>query len=245
MLDFLVIGAQKAGTTWLYQKLERHHQKIVFPGGKEIHFWDLFRARGTDWYLDLFSKSDGKLHGEITPAYAVLPPETIAECHSLFPDLRLIYTLRNPKERAWSAAKMDAMRAGMQVIDVPDDWFLSHFRSKDSQARGDYETCIRNWLRFYKKEQLLILRFEEILEDPTSYLRKCFNHLGVETIYAPEDLGTAALDSSHEVDLRKKIREGSPEAIPLSLRIALRELYDMKIRSLSEYIGQDLRDWHA
>jgi len=245
MLDFLVIGAQKAGTTWLFGKLRWHHQKISFPGGKEVHFWDLFKARGTDWYVNLFSKPDGRLHGDMTPAYAALPLEVIAECHGLFPNLRLIYTIRDPAERAWSAAKMDAIRAGMKVADVPDEWFISHFRSTGSLARGDYESCIRNWLRFYRKEQLLILRFEEILKDPVSYLGKCFNHLGLETIYAPKDSGSADLDTKEEVELRKKAREGSLEPLRPSLRPALREIYDVKIRSLSEYLGQDFGDWLA
>jgi hypothetical protein len=245
MLDFLVIGAQKAGTTWLFDKLLWHHQKISFPGGKEVHFWDLFRARGTDWYVNLFSKPDGRLHGDMTPAYAALSPEVIAECHGLFPNLRLIYTIRDPAERAWSAAKMDAVRAGMKVADVSDEWFISHFRSTGSLARGDYESCIRNWLHFYEEEQLLILRFEEILEAPASYLGKCFNHLGLETIYVPKVSSSADPDSSDDEELRKKAREGSPEPLRPSLRPALREIYDVKIRSLSEYLGQDFGDWLA
>jgi hypothetical protein len=245
MLDFLVIGAQKAGTTWLNRKLGKHHEKISFPGGKEVHFWDLFRERGKDWYVGLFSKPDCRLHGDMTPAYAVLPPEVIAECHSLFPNLRLIYTIRDPAERAWSAAKMDALRAGMKIADVPDEWFLSHFRSAESLARGDYETCIRNWLRFYRKEQLLILRFEEILNDPASYLGKCFNHLGLETIYAHIDSCSAEAESEEDAELRAKVREGSPEPLRPSLRPALSELYDFKIRSLSEYLGEDFSAWLA
>jgi hypothetical protein len=245
MLDFLVIGAQKAGTTWLNQKLRKQHQKISFPAGKEVHFWNRFRGQGIDWYVNLFSEPDGRLHGDMTPAYAALPPEVIAECHGLFPNLRLIYTLRNPVERAWSAAKMDAVRAGMQVADVPDEWFLSHFRGKGSLARGDYETCIRNWLRFYCKEQLLILRFEEILNNPATYLGKCFNHLGLETIYAPKDSSSSDLDSKGEIELRMKVHVGSPEPLRPSLRAALCELYDLKIRSLSEYLEEDFSDWLA
>jgi len=245
MLDFLVIGAQKTGTTWLYRQLGKHHQKISFPGGKEVHFWDLFRARGTDWYVNLLSKPDGRLHGDMTPAYATLPPEVIAECHGLFPNLRLIYTIRDPAERAWSAAKMDAVRAGMKVADVPDEWFISHFRSTGSLARGDYQSCIRNWLHFYEEEQLLILRFEEIVEDPASYLGKCFNHLGLETTYALKVASFADQDSSDDEELRAKAREGSPEPLRPSLRPALREIYDVKIRSLSEYLGQDFGDWLA
>ena len=80
MLDFLGIGAQKAGTSWLFRWLGAH-PRISFPAGKEVHFWDKKRDRGIDWYRGLFDADDGKLHGEITPAYACLSPESIAECH--------------------------------------------------------------------------------------------------------------------------------------------------------------------
>ena len=243
MLDFLVIGAQKAGTTWLFQKLRSHHKRISFPGGKEVHFWDLFRARGTDWYVGLFSKPDGRLQGDMTPAYAVLPPELIAECHSIYPDLRLIYKLHNPAERAWSAAKMNAVRRGMKVQDLPDDWFLENFRSEGSLARGDYETCIQNLLRFYSKEQLLILRFEELLENPLSYLKKCFDHLGVDCIHSTEGSINSGEAPSGQGALHARVRAGSLEPIRPSLRPALHAIYDHKIRSLSAYLGQDFSGW--
>ena len=50
---------------------------------------------------------------DITPAYAILPPDVIEECHFAFPRLRFIYVIRNPLERAWSHAKMDACAAGL------------------------------------------------------------------------------------------------------------------------------------
>ena len=48
-LHFLGIGAQKAGTTWLFEKL-REHPSLSFPGGKEVHFWDTHSDRGLNWY---------------------------------------------------------------------------------------------------------------------------------------------------------------------------------------------------
>ena len=50
MVDFLGIGAQKAGTTWIFENLQRHPD-VQFPGGKEIHFWDAQRHRGVQWWL--------------------------------------------------------------------------------------------------------------------------------------------------------------------------------------------------
>jgi hypothetical protein len=231
MLDFLGIGAQKAGTTWLFRQLSAH-PRLSFPAGKEVHFWDKRRAKGIDWYRNLFSAEDGKLHGEITPAYACLPLETIAECHGAFPGLRLVYTLRNPIDRAWSAAKMNWQKRHPGVIDVPDEWFIREIRSKDSLARGDYETCLKNWLRFYKEDRLLVLRFEELIDNPASLLSKCWIHLKLES------------SQSFEEDLlRGKVREGVPEPIRQSLLPMLHEIYDGKIRSLQRFLGQDLSLW--
>ena len=117
MLDFLGIGAQKAGTTWIYHQLAGHPQ-VAFPAGKEVHFWDRHRDRGTQWWLALFGQSgpgdvarDGRevRRGEITPAYAVLDPFTVREIAQLCPQARIFYSLRNPVARAWSAALMDAV----------------------------------------------------------------------------------------------------------------------------------------
>src|SRR5262245_8764381 len=112
MLRFLGIGAQKAGTTWLHENL-RTHPVLSFPHGTEIHFWDAQRDRGIDWYRSLFVSSD-RVEGEITPAYAILPPRQVAEIAATFPDLRLIYILRNPIDRAWSSALMALQRSEMK-----------------------------------------------------------------------------------------------------------------------------------
>ena len=61
MLDFLGIGAEKAGTTWLFVTLEKN-KSIIFPAldknldtwNKEIRFWNLHRNRGIDWYKSIF-----------------------------------------------------------------------------------------------------------------------------------------------------------------------------------------------
>jgi hypothetical protein len=231
MLNFLGIGAQKAGTTWLFQQLQAH-PGISFPGGKEVHFWDVHRHRGVDWYRGLFRGTGGGLEGDITPAYAILEPAVIAECHAAFPHLRLIYTLRNPLERAWSAAKMEVRHADRQLADTSDDWLLEQCHDPGSIARGDYETCIRNWLRAYPRESLLILRFEELVNSPSTYLAKCFAHLGV-----------AATVGSDAAALRGKACAGHPEPIRPALRPVLRDLYAEKIRGLAEYLGQDFSAW--
>src|SRR5665647_1032714 len=139
-LNFLGIGAQKCGTTWLYETLSRH-PKIAFPGGKEVHYWDNPQARSVSWYIDPFA-NDNLVNGDITPAYGILAPETIQQIHALLPELRLIYLVRDPIERAWSSAKMALGRAEMTLDEASDQWFMDHFSSMGSLARGNYETCI-------------------------------------------------------------------------------------------------------
>jgi len=233
MLDFLGIGAQKCGTTWLYEQL-RKHPEIAFPAGKEVHFWDQRYAKGIDWYSSLFEGSGlaGKQCGEITPAYAILGRDTIKACHVNFPDLKLIYIIRNPIERAWSSAKMALARAEMELEEASDQWFIDHFWSRGSMMRGDYETCLRNWLAHYPRNQMIVCLFDELIADPESLLRRCFRHVGVS-----EDLN----DWSPE--LRSKVFATADYSLPARLREELATIYRPKINSLSGYLELDLTGW--
>jgi hypothetical protein len=233
MLDFFCIGAQKCGTTWLFEQLRKHPQ-IDFPAGKEIHFWDQKHAKGLDWYRSLFEGPSiaGKKCGEITPAYAILAPDMIEECHEKFSNLKLIYIIRNPIERAWSSAKMALARAEMELEEASDQWFIDHFRSRGSTMRGDYETCLRNWLALYPKEQLLVALFDDLVSTPARLIKDCFTHLEVD----PEDYDWG----NH---LKAKVFPTEEHPIPNSLRSELQRIYRPKILSLSGYLGVDLSAW--
>lgn len=232
MLNFIGIGAQKCGTTWLQRTLARHPD-IAFPGGKEVHFWDQHYARGLDWYRHLFA-DNSKLYGDITPAYGFLPPQKIQEARALTPDARLIYLIRNPLERAWSSARMALARAEMTHDEASDQWFIDHFRSRGSLARGDYETCIKNWRSVFPPEQLLIVRFEEICFDPVGVANRCLEHIGVARHPFNQDELPA---------LQQKQFEGDGAPLRATLLAPLHALYDGKIRSLSDYLDIDLSDW--
>merc|ERR1719223_544803 len=71
-LDFLCIGAQKAGTTWLHEMLSRHTNIVLPSEKKELHFWDWNRGKGLGWYKGQFRfhPKMNKLFGEINPCYA-------------------------------------------------------------------------------------------------------------------------------------------------------------------------------
>ncbi|MBY0432079.1 MAG: sulfotransferase domain-containing protein [Rhodospirillales bacterium] len=236
MLDFLGIGAQKSGTTWLYFNLIRHPGLFLPSGIKELHFWDAQRDKGMDWYLSHFrDRPEGKPAGEITPAYAILDPEVIATIHAAFPALKLIYLMRNPVHRAWSSAMMALGRAEMMPQEASDMWFIDHFHSQGSTRRGDYETCLRNWFAVYPRERFLILPFDEIIEDPQAVLKKCAVHLEVDPAF---------FDSVPEEELRRAHFPGLGHSIRPSLHAHLVAQYTPRIRSLETFLGMDFSRWH-
>ena len=127
-LSFMVIGAQKAGTSWIHSLLKKcSHARISLPvEQKEVHFWDWHYRKGFQWYMRQFDyprkklstqkdttggtdKSDinETLYGEITPCYIVLPPSTISEIFNCFPQLKLIFIARDMVDRVWSAMIME------------------------------------------------------------------------------------------------------------------------------------------
>ncbi len=233
MFSFLGIGAQKAGTTWLYEQIS-HHPQLAFPLGKEAHFWD--RSHDKSAIADYLSRfaDVAAIAGEITPSYAALPSSVVQEIHACNPQLRLIYLIRNPIDRAWSSALMALQRAQMTIDEASDAWFSDHFHSAASLKRGDYQACLQTWRTIFPNEQLLILRFEQIITEPELLLNRCFQHLGVAPV-APEQL--------RQQGCHEPVFTGPGHRLRSTLKPVLWALYQERIRQLAQYLGMDLSAW--
>ena len=232
--DFLGIGAQKAGTTWIHAQLARH-PGLFLPAQKEVHFWNRERARGLDWYRGLFAAAPvGAKAGEITPAYGFLPDDTIDAIHALNPALRVFYSLRNPLERAWSSALMALERAEMTMEDASDQWFLDHFRSLGSRRRGAYLDTIARWRHRFGGEALLVVWFDDIIARPHDVLLALARHLGIDA--AP----FAAIDAA---TLAVPVNAGPGSTLPRRLAVPLLDQYRASIGELEEASGRDLSAW--
>ncbi|MGO1120750.1 sulfotransferase [Rhodovibrionaceae bacterium A322] len=231
MLSFLGIGAQKAGTSWLFQQL-RQHPQVAFPGGKEIHFWDQKKHKGLSWYREIFQRPDEGSNGlpirrgEITPAYAGLPEAVIAEMARHFPDLKLLYLLRNPIDRAWSSAEMARMRSELRSDEVSDQWYQDHFLSDGSRQRGDYLLNLQAWQQHFPKDQLLLLDYENIKRNPRQLLRRVARHL---------DIDPQAVDQLPQASLTQRVFKGSGKPLRPSLAPLLIELYRSDIQALAQH----------
>lgn len=237
MIDFLGIGAQKSGTTWLYANLMKHNE-IEFPKGKEIHFWDNRDKLSNDDlsdYLSLFSASDSIKRGEITPAYAIIKPEVIEEIYAINNALRVFIILRNPIERAWSSALMALKRAEMEFDEASDQWFLDHFNSSGSLRRGNYTACLKNWVDIFGTEQVLIEWFDNIQKEPIEVLKRCSMHIGVEPSF---------YDTIPEGNLRGRVFEGTGYPLRQVLLTELRRIYYPQIKQLELDTKVRLEHWY-
>lgn len=233
MYKFVGIGAQKAGTTWLYEMLSQHPD-ISFPLGKEVHYWNrAFPAQSVEDYLAKFQHPTLS-EGEITPAYAFLPTATIEEIHKYQPDLKIIFIIRNPVDRAWSSAKMALGRAEMEYHEASDAWFIDHFNSRGSLVRGDYEACLRKWRAVYDAEQLLVLKFDDLKHAPEEILSRCCHHVGIK------EFNMAQLNLMHT---KQAVFSTSEQALNHTLKKHLLNLYQLKINKLEDYLSIDLSEW--
>ncbi len=174
--NFLCIGTQRGGTTWLYEML-RVHPDIYLPVQKEIHFFnnDSNYDKGIDWYeKTFFSNTEGKkIIGEITPAYLYIESAAQRIYKNLGKDIKLIIMLRNPAERAFSDYWMEYFR-GNETLSFEEAILMEPYRICRSYEeklyysyikRGFYYAQIKNYFGFYPSGNIKILIFEEFFKD--------------------------------------------------------------------------------
>jgi len=233
--DFLGIGAQKSGTTWLYRNL-RQHPAFFLPDTKELHFWDWnFYRKGFAWYCNHF-KNNLHLKGEITPEYTMIPEYRIKMMAEAMPNAKLVFLLRNPIERAWSQACMNLLELPKKdKSDVPDEAFIQHFNSRRSWIRGDYETALNKYYRHFPKENLFIGFFEELQNDPCDLFNRIVSFLGEETV---NDFSAYPIHS--------KINHNKYSSqIPAHFRTVLETIHARQIEDLYKIFGERVAHWRV
>lgn len=230
--DFLGIGAQRAGTTWLYENL-RHHPELYLPEPKELHYfdWNVHQSLGS--YCAKFQPGRGKVKGEITPGYSIIPSGRIRFIRAIMPNVRLLFMMRNPVARAWSQAIMNLMRLRRRTFEeLSDAELFAHFRASASVKRGDYQTILTKWLTVFPREQLYIGFFEDIAARPQELLRDIFTHLGVS-----RDVDW------HSFPFNKVFNQNAEMAMPEKYRAFLEEMYATDILALHDQFGDRVAGW--
>lgn len=208
-LDFLCVGAQKAGTTSLNAYL-RQHEQLVVPD-HELHFFD---DESLDWsqppvdaYHERVRQPDTRrpgcprsslgtraasppLHGEVTPIYIYWQP-CAERIHRYNPAVKLIVLLRNPLARAFSHWAMEYQR-GLDDLPFSEAIRQEPLRCQtgpDAQHRvysyldrGRYAVQLRRLFRLFPRRQILILRSEELFHAPEAALLRITDFLGISPL---------------------------------------------------------------
>jgi hypothetical protein len=213
--DFLIIGAQKSGTSSLFHLLSQHPD-LLLPKGKEVHFFDLKYEKGMTWYARFFpdrQQLGTRLTGEATPYYFFHPcvPERVA-LH--LPNVKLIVLLRNPVNRAYSHYAMERNRNNEPVESFPEAIRLESARIAGEEekliagtitqswahrtftyaARGMYGRQFERWLKYFPIRQFHIITSDEFFENPQNELNKVYKFLNIREIlptdYTPQKQGS-------------------------------------------------------
>ncbi|HSJ09659.1 MAG TPA: sulfotransferase domain-containing protein [Longimicrobiales bacterium] len=193
-----MIGAQKCATSWLYYCL-RDHPQVRLPVQKlEVEYLggDLYEQRGADWYFGLVGPHvPGMSHGDVSVEY-LYDPRAAPAVKRFLPDVRLVVVLRQPLERAISAYHWYLRK--QRLPDVPlTEGLAAAARSyrhggglgSDLIERGLYGAQLGRWLELFRREQLLVVTYDEIASDPQAILREVFEFIGVAADFVPPSLG--------------------------------------------------------
>jgi Sulfotransferase domain len=216
--DFIIIGAQRGGTTGFHQALAQH-PRVEPAARKELHFFDVLFDRGSGWYWRQFPAGlpEGVVTGEATPYY-LFHPHAAPRAAEVAPDARLIVLLRDPVERAWSHYHLSRSQ-GMEPLSfaeaiereperlageiermLADDRYYSFAHQHHSYlARGRYAGQLETWFRHFPRDRLLILPSEAFYADPAASIRQATAFLDLPPFDLPawrpmNESGKSAMD---------------------------------------------------
>jgi len=192
-----------------------------------------FLGKRTDtWYSSLFQPQKEQICGEISPDYAKLDEETIAHMHALMPDLKILFIMRNPIERAWSHILWDYCGGdGPHNLDkISLEKCIAHAESKSSRIRGDYLRTLRVFESQFSREQIFLAFFEEMTEHPEELMRRLYTFLGVDDSFVPDDV-------------QKRVNANPGPEMPEGLREHLQNLYKNELGNLSRTLGGYAEKW--
>jgi hypothetical protein len=240
-LDFILAGAQKSGTTALHYFLEKH-PRITMGDRQEMHFFDdddLFSAT-VDY--DLLHRrfrpvARSTIAGECSPSYLYWKPaaERIWKYNT---QIKLLILLRNPVERAFAHWNMQRFK-GREPLDFFDA--VKEEKSRIAGApprearrfayvdRGFYTQQLERFLRFFSREQMMIIKFEKFREEQRETLDSIFSFLGVKPLPS----------------FRSKDRNVVPyqRAMNWEERVFLYNIFADDIAKLEQLLGWDCSDW--
>jgi sulfotransferase family protein len=260
--DFLCVGAQKAGTSWLFHQLTLHPD-FWMPPVKELHYFDSmsrvkrqnpprckddrdqwFLARlgelsalpymDLDSYSELFAAKRALLSGDITPAYSMLNDELIGRIVGYFPNLKVIFLARDPVDRAWSQLSMGVRLKNIAPFDATNpDEVLRNLLSPGVFFRSYPSKIVRRWRRCVHPDLFRIYFFDDLKEDPAGLRRTILSFLG-----ANPDKPSGPLKADYN-------GHGGKEKLPLTdkVRACVAKFFKEELKDCAAELGGPAKRW--
>ena len=266
--NFLVIGAPRAGTTWIDENLRRHPE-VFLPQKKELHFFDMNFEKGMQYYEAFFGAWRGQnAVGEATPAYlhSACKNNIPLLIRQSLPRVKLIASLRHPVERAYSRylnsyAKYDHnARLSFQDKLLQKPEFIHE---------GYYFRQLKPYFELFPRDDILVLLYDDMQSDPKGFMRRVYEFIGVnpsiETGFEGAKINTAAgkrnlarskllwfasrgLSRLNLHTAASRLKSFNSKALPpldLAIRRQLVDVYKEENAKLQELIGRDLSAWNS
>ena len=192
----IIVGAQKAGTTTLFNLISQHRDVFGPPHMKDFPFFineEKFN-RGLNWFSKQFEKPNKKvyLHGNVN--YLYLHNISAKRIKQFIPNAKIIISLRNPVTRAYSAYWY-AVKIGMETKTFEEALHLENQRKNKGSwgermlltyiDHGFYSNQVQAYLNVFGKENVQVLIFEEWVKNPIEHIRKIYEFLNIDNSFLP------------------------------------------------------------
>lgn len=262
--DFLCIGAQKAGTSWLYRQLDSHPD-FWMPPVKELHYFDnLNRTRrfgaprsrdecdvsflesiknlseqshiDLERYGRLFRHKGARLSGDISPAYSTLNDEVIERVLNYFPDLKVIFLARDPVERAWSQLSMGVRLGMINRFDATDaEEVVRNLLNPGVLTRSHPSKAVARWKRYVRPELFRVYFFDDLENNPAQLRRSIVDFLG----------GDPKKPNGHmKAEENNDAGKNKPQ-LTAKVRYRMAQFFERELRTCAVELGGRAKSWPA
>jgi hypothetical protein len=240
--DFIGIGCVKAGSTWVWRQLAQH-PAIALPPGKELRYFNLVSQVSCtpEEYLQQFQAFPAnKKTGELSPDYIAYPHVPVL-VKAMCPNAKIFTILRDPTDRAFSHYKLK----GNEQWGIPDNLsfeevFFGNYPNRpvplrfcSIRQRGMYSMQLKWWYDLFPKEQIKLLFFDDMVNNPKGLLRELYTFLGVNPDFLPP-----GYNLPRNVNPKGKDMKITPEE-----RATVSNFYREEITRLEQLTGRDLSSW--
>lgn len=181
-VSFFHIGPQKSATTWVYKCL-KEHPEVACPPKDTIHYFDMFYSKGRKWYANFFKDaSPNQKLFDPTASYIRSPwaPRRIVRENE---QAKIVLCLRNPVDRAFSHYwhEKEKRKIAFQFKEVLENYDL--FSSWIEP--GFYAEYIERYLRYFPRDQILCLKFDDLKKNSQLFLRRLLRFLEIDDSFTP------------------------------------------------------------